>query len=219
MNVYRITVIPVLVLSGLIPAYAQKPDSDRQFVQKYCQGCHNDRVKSGTLSLEQMDPAQAAASPEKWEKVIRKLRAGMMPPAGAPRPERTAIDEFVGHLSNSLDQYAAKHPNPGMVGMHRLNRTEYGNAVRDLLAVNKDGDGSLLDHSVILYGSSMSNGNQHDHDPLPVVIAGGASGRLQGDRHIVVPPHTPMSNLLLSVLDKLGIDQKSFGDSTGKLEI
>ena len=72
---------------------------------------------------------------------------------------------------------------------------------------------------MILYGSSMSNGNQHDHDPLPVVIAGGASGKLQGGRHIVAPPHTPMSNLLLSVLDKLGIDQKSFGDSTGKLEI
>ncbi len=87
------------------------------------------------------------------------------------------------------------------------------------LRSTKDGDGSLLDHSVILYGSSMSNGNQHDHDPLPVVIAGGASGQLQGNRHIVVPPHTPMSNLLLSVLDKLGIEQKSFGDSTGKLEI
>ncbi len=60
MNVYRITAIAVLLLSGLISANAQKPDSDRQFVQKYCQGCHNDRVKSGTLSLEQMDPAQAA---------------------------------------------------------------------------------------------------------------------------------------------------------------
>jgi hypothetical protein len=87
------------------------------------------------------------------------------------------------------------------------------------LSATKDGDGTLLDHSVILYGSSMSNGNQHDHDPLPVVIAGGASGKLQGGRHIVTPPHTPMSNLLLSVLDKLGIDQKSFGDSTGKLDI
>ncbi len=85
------------------------------------------------------------------------------------------------------------------------------------LSATTDGDGTLLDHSVILYGSSMSNGNQHDHDPLPVVVAGGASGKLKGGRHIVMPPHTPMSNLLLSVLDKLGIDQKSFGDSTGKL--
>jgi Protein of unknown function (DUF1592)/Protein of unknown function (DUF1588)/Protein of unknown function (DUF1587)/Protein of unknown function (DUF1585)/Protein of unknown function (DUF1595) len=138
MNVYRITLASLLVLSGSISIYAQKPVSDREFVQKYCQGCHNDRVKSGTLSLDQMDPAQVAASPEKWEKVIRKLRAGMMPPAGAPRPERAAIDDFVGNLSISLDQFAARHPNPGTVGLHRLNRAEYGNAVRDLLAVNVD---------------------------------------------------------------------------------
>jgi len=82
-----------------------------------------------------------------------------------------------------------------------------------------DGDGTLLDHSLILYGSSMSNGNQHDHDPLPVVIAGGASGALRGDRHIVAAPHTPMSNLLLSVLGKLGVPQNSFGDSTGTIEL
>jgi hypothetical protein len=82
-----------------------------------------------------------------------------------------------------------------------------------------DGDGNLLDHSLILYGSSMSNGNQHDHDPLPVVIAGGASGKLQGDRHIVVAPHTHMSNLLVAILDKLGVQQSSFGDSTGEVEI
>ena len=82
-----------------------------------------------------------------------------------------------------------------------------------------DGDGTLFDHSMILYGSSMSNGNQHDHDPLPIVLLGGASGQLQGNRHIVTPAHTPMSNLLLSMLDKLGVQRDSFGDSTGKLEI
>jgi hypothetical protein len=89
----------------------------------------------------------------------------------------------------------------------------------DKLAATEDGDGSLLDHSMILYGSSMSNGNQHDHDPLPIVLLGGASGRLEGNRHIVAPPKTPMANLLLSMLDKLGLDRESFGDSTGKLEI
>ncbi len=161
MNVYRITAASFLVLSGLVPAWAQKPDSDRQFVQKYCQGCHNDRLMSGTLSLEQMDPAQAASSPEQWEKVIRKLRAGMMPPAGAPRPERPAIDDFVGHLSNSLDQYAAKHPNPGTVGLHRLNRVEYGNAVRDLLAVN-------VDVSTLLPSDDSSEGFDNIADALGV---------------------------------------------------
>jgi hypothetical protein len=82
-----------------------------------------------------------------------------------------------------------------------------------------DGDGTLLDHSMILYGSSMSNGNQHDHDPLPLILAGGASGKLEGGRHIKTAPHTPASNLLLSMLNKLGIDEKSHGDSTGLLEI
>jgi hypothetical protein len=89
----------------------------------------------------------------------------------------------------------------------------------DKLKTTPDGDGTLLDHSMVLYGSSMSNGNQHDHDPLPVILAGGASGQLKGGRHMQYAPHTPMSNLLLSMLDKLGIDQVSHGDSTGKLEI
>lgn len=87
------------------------------------------------------------------------------------------------------------------------------------LSKTPDGDGSLLDHSMLLYGSSMSNGNQHDHDPLPIVLVGNASGNLAGNRHIVTAPHTPMSNLLLATLDKLGIQRDSFGDSTGKLSI
>jgi hypothetical protein len=87
------------------------------------------------------------------------------------------------------------------------------------LSKTPDGDGNLLDHSMILYGSSMSNGNQHDHDPLPIVLLGGASGKLQGNRHIVTPAHTPMSNLLLSMLDKLDVHRESFGDSTGRLDI
>ena len=72
---------------------------------------------------------------------------------------------------------------------------------------------------MVIYGSGMSNGNQHDHDPLPIVVAGGASGQLKGGRHLVFPPHTPMSNLMLAVLDKLGVHQESFGDSTARLEI
>ncbi|HEY6509869.1 MAG TPA: DUF1552 domain-containing protein [Vicinamibacterales bacterium] len=87
------------------------------------------------------------------------------------------------------------------------------------LRATPDGDGNLLDHSVVLYGSSMSNGNQHDHDPLPILVAGGGSGQLKGDRHLVFAEHTPMSNLMLSLLDKLGVHQDGFGDSTGKLDI
>ena len=89
----------------------------------------------------------------------------------------------------------------------------------DKLATTNDGDGTLLDHSMILYGSSMSNGNQHDHDPLPIVLLGGAGGTMEGNRHIITPPHTPMANLLLGMLDKLGVRKDAFGDSTGTLTL
>ena len=89
----------------------------------------------------------------------------------------------------------------------------------DKLATTNDGDGTLLDHSMILYGSSMSNGNQHDHDPLPIALLGGAGGTMEGNRHIVTPQHTPMANLLLGMLDKLGVHKDSFGDSTSSLTL
>jgi hypothetical protein len=85
-----------------------------------------------------------------------------------------------------------------------------------LKAVN-DGDGTLLDHSLILYGSGMSNSNVHDHSPLPIFVAGGAGGRMKGGRHIVKPKDTPMANLLLSILDKAGVPKQSVGDSTGPI--
>jgi hypothetical protein len=87
------------------------------------------------------------------------------------------------------------------------------------LRATPDGDGNLLDHSIVLYGSGMSDGNQHNHDPLPVVLAGGASGRLQGGRHIRNAPNTPLSNLLLAMLGKLDVPVERFGDSTGAVEI
>jgi hypothetical protein len=80
-----------------------------------------------------------------------------------------------------------------------------------------DGDGSLLDHSTILYGSNMSNSNAHDHFPLPNLVIGGATGRLKGGRHLKYPDHTPMSNLLLTLLDKTGVRTDTLGDSTGSL--
>jgi hypothetical protein len=78
-----------------------------------------------------------------------------------------------------------------------------------------DGDGNLLDHSLVLYGSGMSNSNQHDHEPLPTIVAGGASGALAGGRHIRAGAGTPMANLLVALLQKLGVATESFGDSTG----
>jgi len=87
------------------------------------------------------------------------------------------------------------------------------------LSETPDGDGTLLDHSMVLYGSGMSNSNQHDHDPLPLLLAGGASGRLQGGRHIRAGRGTSMANLLAGMFDKLDIPADSFGDSNAALTI
>ena len=87
------------------------------------------------------------------------------------------------------------------------------------LRATPDGDGTLLDHSMVLYGSAISDGNQHNHTDLPIVLAGGASGRLKGGRHLRSPRNTPMANLLVAMLDKLDIHTDKFGDSNGMVEI
>src|SRR6187397_1756771 len=87
----------------------------------------------------------------------------------------------------------------------------------DRLASTPDGDGSLLDHMVLIYGSNMSNSNAHDHFPLPNLVVGGGAGSLKGGRHLRYPDHTPMTNLLVTVLDKVGVREGTLGDSTGSL--
>jgi len=87
----------------------------------------------------------------------------------------------------------------------------------DKLKSTPDGDGSLLDHSVLLYGSNMSNSNVHNHFPLPNLLVGGGAGTLKGGRHLRYEDHTPMTNLLVSAMDKAGIRQETLGDSTGRL--
>jgi len=117
---------------------AGAPQDHGALLKTYCVTCHNDRVKSGELSLEHMDVAAVPTSAETWEKVIRKVRAGMMPPSGMPRPEPARLDGFVTYLETSLDRAAAASPRPGRTSLHRLNRSEYANAIRDLLALDVD---------------------------------------------------------------------------------
>ena len=116
-------------------------------VTQYCAGCHNKRVQSAATAsgvvLDQVDLSAVAANGEMWEKVVRKLRAGAMPPAGMPRPNAAAHDALVSFLEDALDRAAASHPDPGRQSPHRLNRAEYANAVRDLLALDVDPSGLL----------------------------------------------------------------------------
>jgi len=134
--------------------------------------------------------------------------------SGAVYPQSGIRDGF--HVASHHSNNRANMDKFALINKYHVEMLAY---FLDKLKSTPDGDGNLLDHSMILYGSSMSNGNQHDHDPLPIVLAGGASGQLNGGRHMKYAPHTPMSNLLLSMLDKLGIRADQHGDSTAKLEI
>ena len=119
--------------------------SPRQVVQTYCVACHNDRIKTAGLSLENLDPAQVEGRAAIWEKVAHKLRTRTMPPQGRPRPDDAVYDALATTLETALDREAAAHPNPGRPAIHRLNRTEYGNAVRDLLTIDIEAvDGRAL---------------------------------------------------------------------------
>jgi hypothetical protein len=121
----------VAASSGLFadPAY-------REVLDKYCVTCHNQRLKTAGLTLDNMDLAKVSAQAEVWEKVARKLRSGTMPPAGLPRPDAATYTSLAGWLEGQIDQASA--PYAGRPILHRLNRSEYANAIRDLLALDID---------------------------------------------------------------------------------
>src|SRR5262245_16453778 len=107
-------------------------------LKRYCVTCHNERLKTAGLLLDSMDLSNVGEHAEQWEKVVRKLRTRAMPPSGAARPDQATYDTLIASLEGALDRAAESHPNPGRLTVHRLNRTEYTNAVRDLLALNID---------------------------------------------------------------------------------
>ena len=108
-------------------------------VKRYCVTCHSDRLKTGGLALETLNLGDVAAGASTWEKVVQKLRAGVMPPAGSPRPSRVAYDGLTTWIEGELDKAATASPNPGRrPTFHRLNRNEYHNAIRDLLGLDID---------------------------------------------------------------------------------
>jgi mono/diheme cytochrome c family protein len=115
-------------------AQASAP-SPKALLDQYCITCHNDRLKTGGLSLDNVDVSLPGQAPEVWEKVAHKLRTGDMPPTGRPRPEQSVSRGLASYLETELDRAAATLPNAGRVAPHRLNRTEYTNAVRDLLGL------------------------------------------------------------------------------------
>lgn len=115
----------------------------KALVDRYCNGCHNSRTKTAGLALDVLNIGNVGPDAEIWEKAARKLRAGMMPPPGAPQPDRAAVLSMVNYLEASLDQYGFTNPNPGVVALHRLNRAEYANAIEDVLGIRVDASALL----------------------------------------------------------------------------
>ncbi len=139
--------------------------------------------------------------------IARDLSQRTFPQIGVPEPHHS-----VSHHGN----------NPVMIA--KLEKINIYHATLlayflDRLRSTPDGDGNLLDHSIILYGSSMSNPNEHNHFPLPLLVLGGGCGKMQGNRHLKFPERTPMSNLLLGLIEKVGVERPLLGDSTGMLTI
>jgi uncharacterized protein DUF1592/uncharacterized protein DUF1588/uncharacterized protein DUF1587/uncharacterized protein DUF1585/uncharacterized protein DUF1595 len=128
--------------SARAPSAPDASSPQRALLDLYCVSCHSQRAKAAgresarKLTLDDLDPTRVSEHPDKWESVVRKLRAGMMPPANARRPDRGTYESFIGWLENELDRTAAPYTPPP--GLHRLNRTEYANAIRDMLALEID---------------------------------------------------------------------------------
>jgi cytochrome c551/c552 len=164
-NVVRILlpVLPVIVLAHALstPLAAQDPQAARAVLDQYCVTCHNQRANTAGLALDTTNFDEVAEDAETWEKVIRKIEAGMMPPVNAPRPERAVLDNLRLDLETRLDQAAALEPDPDAPLLHRLNRTEYANAIRDLLALG-------VDVTTLLPADDSSEGFDNIADSLTV---------------------------------------------------
>jgi len=129
------------------PSHAQapRPTDARTVLNTYCVGCHNTRTRTGNLALDEADADHIGAAPDLWERVARKLRTREMPPAGVRHPDEDTYHTLIASIEGALDAEADAKPRPGRVPVHRLNRTEYTNAIRDLLALDIDGRQLIAD--------------------------------------------------------------------------
>src|SRR5690349_8432277 len=140
----RIFLGALLAIGGVSIAPAQQSDpAPPAFLVRYCTGCHSQQLKTAGIVLTGVDPAKPGENAQVLEKVLRKVRTGEMPPPGLPRPAPAVAHQFIASLEAALDQAAQKKPNPGRPAIHRLNRIEYSNAIRDLLAIDIDPGATL----------------------------------------------------------------------------
>lgn len=205
----RIPWISITLLAVAIGAGGQN------FITQNCAGCHNSKLKSGNVDLSKLDVAHPEQSAELAEKVIHMASVGMMPPPGMPRPKPEALASFLNALETGVDQASEAHLNPGRPALHRLNRTEYANAIRDLLAVD-------IDVASLLPPDDMSHGFDNMADVLtvsPTLMEGyiRAAGRISREAigDTTAPPLTKTYQIS-RVLSQMGhIDGTPFGTRGG----
>lgn len=136
-------VLLLFVSAPLLFAWQQPAATQNALVKQYCVTCHNDKLKTAGVSLEGLDISKAGEDSAVWEKVLRKVASSQMPPAGLPHPDAAAAKAFTTYLQSNLDQYAVTHPDPGHPVIHRLNRAEYSNTIRDLFALDINAGANL----------------------------------------------------------------------------
>jgi hypothetical protein len=166
MRRFIFTFLTLSLAAGLtLYAQTQKPAPPAAMIEQYCVTCHNARLKTAGLVLDPAELSRVSAKPEVWEKVVRKLRSFSMPPASSPRPDKATYDSAATFLETELDRAANAKPNPGTLPLfHRLSRTEYQNAVRDLLGISvlpKE-----MDYSILLPADNISSGFDNIADLL-----------------------------------------------------
>src|SRR5262249_15597949 len=203
----------VMLLAGVQTAAPQTQPSPtgavpRAVLDKYCITCHNQKLKTAGLSLDAIDVTNPSANAEVWERVVAKLRAGSMPPPGNPRPEAETYRATAAWLENEIDRAWTARPTPGRIGaVHRLNRTEYNNAIRDLFAMAMDvksllpGD-ETADGSFDNFADSLSISTAHLERYLSVA-------RQVTRMAVGLPPSTPKFDRFEIPLHVLQEDRQS----------
>ena len=180
---------------------------DAAFLKQYCLACHNSRANAGGLALDTLNPLSVAGHAEAWEKVVRKLRTGAMPPDGAPKPAPAARQMFTTALETGLDAAAARRLDPGAPALHRLNRTEYSNAIRDLLALD-------VDVSALLPPDDSTAGFDNIADVLgvsPALIEGYVAAAAKISRLAVGDPSIGLDRVVYRVPGDLSQDTQLEG--------
>ena len=201
------------------PQAAPVPPADPAFVKQYCLTCHNERAKSGGLVLDPTGLEHVGTDAEVWEKVVRKIKTGMMPPSGMPRPDRATLDGFAAALEARLDRANPPGAHPDAPALHRLNRTEYANAIRDLLSLDVDvkallppddsnegfdniAEALTVSPSLIqgYVGAALKISRQAvgDRAAAPAQVTYSAPGRLAQDKHIEGLPLGTRGGLLVT---------------------